>query len=94
MGFLFSESHLCRSGLPKKTQTFIFFKINNGKRFLADLVKLVPLIKTVAQSLQDRDDIASHKRESKKGLFKLAGVNISLTSTGLHEVKTNNSMTS
>ena len=61
---------------------------------MADLVKLVPLIKTVAQSLQDRDDIARHKRENKIGLLKLAGVNISLTNTGLHEVKTNNSVIS
>lgn len=59
---------------------------------MADLVKFVPLIKTVAQSLQDRDDIARHKRENKIGLLKLAGVNISLTNTGLHEVKANNSM--
>ncbi|KAF5347724.1 hypothetical protein D9756_010307 [Leucocoprinus leucothites] len=74
------------SGLPKKTQTFMFFKINNGKRFVTDLAKLAPLIKTVAQSLQDREAIDKHKKEKKPGLIKLVGANISLTSTGLQAV--------
>ncbi|KAJ3566218.1 hypothetical protein NP233_g7137 [Leucocoprinus birnbaumii] len=71
------------SGLPKKTQTFMFFKITNGKQFVADLVKLVPLIQTVAQSLKDRDDIDQHKKAKKPGLIPMAGANISLTKTGL-----------
>lgn len=73
-------------GLPKKTQTYIFFQIVDGKKFVQDLKELIPLIKTVEQVLKDRDDIAKHKKEKKPGLIKMVGVNISLSYTGLRAV--------
>jgi hypothetical protein len=64
----------------------MFFKITDGKKFVTDLVQLAPLIKTVQQSLADRDAIAKHKKEKNGGLLKLVGVNISLSITGLQTV--------
>ncbi|PPQ77835.1 hypothetical protein CVT25_015329 [Psilocybe cyanescens] len=70
------------SGLPKKTQYYVFFDILDVKKFKADLSKFIPLIKTVAQVLKDRDAIADHKKKKLPGLVPLDGVNIAFSHTG------------
>ncbi|KAF9524199.1 peroxidase TAP [Crepidotus variabilis] len=70
------------SGLPKKTQYYIFFKIQDAAKFRSDLAHFIPLIKTVAQVLKDRDDIDDHKRRGQPGLIPLVGVNISISHFG------------
>ncbi|CAA7266771.1 unnamed protein product [Cyclocybe aegerita] len=74
------------SGLPKKTQFYIFFDIKDVAKFRADLVKFVPIVKTVAQVLKDRDDIADHKRRGLPGLIPMVGVNIAFSHTGFQKL--------
>jgi Dyp-type peroxidase family len=70
------------SGLPKKTQDYIFFDILDVTKFRKDLVKFIPLIKTVAQVLVDRQAIDDHKKKKLPGLLTLVGVNISISHKG------------
>ncbi|KAF8952262.1 peroxidase TAP [Flammula alnicola] len=70
------------SGLPKKTQFYVFFDITDVAKFRKDLNKFIPLIKTVAGVLKDRDDIADHKKKKLPGLIPLTGVNISFSHQG------------
>ncbi|KAG8627309.1 hypothetical protein KVT40_004792 [Elsinoe batatas] len=79
-------------GLPKKTETFLFFKINGDlNKFKSDLASFLPLITTGAQVLEDRDRIAQHKRSGAGGLLKLSGVNISFSIQGLGKLGLNGS---
>ena len=77
-------------GLPKKTEDFLFFTIDNGKvkEFRAQLANLVPLIRTAAQALDDQKKIGQSQKDAKqqgtdKPLLKLSGVNIAFTQAGL-----------
>jgi len=70
-----------RSGLPKKTQTYIFFDIVNVQKFRNDLRLFIPIIKTVSQVLKDRKNIDEHKKKL-PGLLPIVGVNISFSHTG------------
>ena len=72
-------------GLPKKTETYLFFQIKKDKvtEFRKALARLVPLITTTAQVLQDRQKLADHKKNKGKGLLKLNGVNITFSHAGL-----------
>ena len=76
----------CRSGLPKKTQLYIFFDIVNVTEFRHNLVSFIPLIKTVAGVLKDRDAIDDHKKKKLPGLITLDGVNISFSHKGFVKV--------
>lgn len=83
---------LFRSGLPKKTETYFFFQVTNVKQFRTQFSRFVPLVKTVAQVLKDRDTIDKHKREDsdagrKPHLIPLVGVNISFSHFGLQAVR-------
>ena len=75
-----------RSGLPKKTQLYIFFQIVDVTKFRADLARFVPLIKTVAGVLKDRDLIKKHKKKGHKTLIPLVGVNIAFSHLGFVKV--------
>jgi hypothetical protein len=77
----------CRSGLPKKTQLYIFFEIVDVEKFRKDLVRFIPLIKTVAGVLKDRQAIDDHKKKKLPGLVKLVGVNISFSHKGFVKVR-------
>ena len=77
----------CRSGLPKKTQLYIFFDIVDVKKFQKDLVCFIPLIKTVAGVLKDRQAIDDHKKKKLPGLIQLVGVNISFSHKGFVKVR-------
>ncbi|KAF8197128.1 hypothetical protein BJ912DRAFT_98447 [Pholiota molesta] len=70
------------SGLPKKTQFYIVFDIVNVAKFRKDLNKLIPLIKTVAGVLKDRQAIDDHKKKKLPGLVPLTGVNIAFSHLG------------
>ena len=76
-----------RSGLPKKTQLYIFFEIVDVPKFQQDLVQFIPLITTVAQVLKDRDAIDDHKKKKLTGLMTLVGVNISFSHLGFVKVR-------
>lgn len=75
-----------RSGLPKKTETYILFTITNATKFRKDLSKLIPLIKTVAGVLVDRQAIEAHKKLGLPGLIPITGVNISFSHLGFTTV--------
>ena len=77
----------CRSGLPKKTQLYIFFDIVDVKKFKENLLRFIPLIKTVAGVLKDRKDIDDHKKKKLPGLITLVGVNISFSHKGFVKVR-------
>ncbi|KAF6747547.1 peroxidase TAP [Ephemerocybe angulata] len=75
------------SGLPKKTETFYFFEITDVTGFRTNLRDFVPVVKTVAQTLKDREAIDKHKKESGHGGHKpptipLVGVNIAFSHLG------------
>jgi Dyp-type peroxidase family len=70
------------SGLPKKTQLYIFFDIVDVTKFRQDLVRFIPIIKTVAGVLKDRQAIDDHKKKKLPGLIPLVGVNISFSHKG------------
>lgn len=77
-------------GLPKKTEQFFFFQIDDGKvkEFRTALANLIPLIRTAAQALDDQKKIEQSQKEAgDKGvtppLLKLSGVNIGFTQAGL-----------
>lgn len=80
-------------GLPKKTETFLFFQIDDGKvpEFRAQLANLIPLIRTAAQALDDQNQIQQSKKDAAQHkvanpLLKLSGVNIAFTHPGLKKV--------
>ena len=82
-----------RVGLPKKTQTYLFFQIDPARvqDFRTQLADLVPLITTTVQAQDDLEKIAKSKRSSvEKGMapavLKLAGVNILFSHKGLVKV--------
>jgi len=71
-----------RSGLPKKTQLYIFFDIADVAKFKTALVDFIPLITTVTQVLKDRKAIDDHKKQKLPGYVTLVGVNFSLSHQG------------
>jgi Dyp-type peroxidase family len=87
------QGDILSKGLPKKTETFFFFQIDDGKvdEFRAQLAQLIPLIRTAAQALDDHKRIrksqkdAEHKKEPKP-LLKLSGVNIAFSHSGLKKL--------
>jgi len=76
----------CRSGLPKKTQTYIFFAIKDSSKFRSDLKRFIPLVTTVEQVLKIRDEIDEHKRKKLPGLVPCVGVNVSFSHFGLSKL--------
>jgi len=70
------------SGLPKKTQLYIFFEIADVTKFRQNLVRFIPHITSVAQVLKDRKAIDDHKRKKLSGFITLVGVNISFSHLG------------
>lgn len=76
------QGDILLGGLPKKTQTFLFFQIdkNRVKDFRTQLGQFVPLITTTAQAIKDREKI---KEGRGQGLLKLSGVNVAFSQKGL-----------
>nr|WAW38308.1 DyP-type peroxidase [Cyanosporus caesius] len=77
------------AGLPKKTQTYIFFQIDDDTAaFRAQLAQLIPLITTTTQVQQDRREIAASKAAAIEDniappIIELSGVNIAFSHSGL-----------
>ena len=76
-----------RSGLPKKTQLYIFFDIADVTKFKQNLIRFIPQITTVTQVLKDRKAIEEHKKQKLPGLITLVGVNISFSHQGFVKVR-------
>ena len=86
--------HNSLGGLPKRTQTFLFFSIdpNGVKNFPAKLQKLLPLITTAKDVQASRDAIENSKKAAKDNnttapILPITGVNISFTKKGLTQVR-------
>ena len=81
-------------GLPKKTETCYFFRINDAyvHEFRTQLGKLVPLITSTAEVINDqRKQLAQNKKDAAEKkitppLLKMSGVNISFSTKGLKKV--------
>ncbi|KAL6720877.1 dye-decolorizing heme-containing peroxidase [Lecanora helva] len=88
------QGDILLGGLPKKTQTFLFFQIdaNRIQEFRKQLTKLVPLITSTAQVIKDRTKIGQNKQAAEDPktrsnlLVKLSGVNIAFSHTGLVQI--------
>ncbi|MCJ1393012.1 hypothetical protein MMC18_005884 [Xylographa bjoerkii] len=85
------------AGLPKKTQTYYFFTIDEHRvqKFRTQLVHLVPLITSTSQVIGDKAKIATGKKtalEQKVAppLLEMSGVNIAFTQEGLVQLGINN----
>ena len=84
---------LNRVGLPKKTQTYFFFQIDDSQvhGFRVQLGKLLPHITTTAQVTEDMKKIAVHKKKaaderSIPTLIEVSGVNIVFSHKGLSKI--------
>jgi hypothetical protein len=78
-------------GMPKKTQLFFFFTIDNAQiyDFRAQLGKLIPLITTGAVVRRDRAKITQHKNTRAPGFTPVAETNIAFSQYGLTKVTCN-----
>ncbi|KAK7755328.1 dye-decolorizing heme-containing peroxidase [Diatrype stigma] len=69
-------------GLPKKAQSFFFFKIENVDDFRSKLHKLVPLI-TTAENVSASHEVIRQHRQSHTSLLSVAFLNIAFSAKGL-----------
>lgn len=81
-------SFYSRSGLPKKTQTYVFFQITDANAFRRALSDLVPVITSTEQVLRHRQSITDNKKKAADQghapqLLDIVGVNIAFSHTGL-----------
>jgi len=74
-------------GLPKKTQTFLFFDITKATQFRLQLKAVIPFISTTKQVLDDLKAIQQHKQQGGKGLLTLTHTNIAFSAKGLKVVR-------
>ncbi|KDR78229.1 hypothetical protein GALMADRAFT_65104 [Galerina marginata CBS 339.88] len=83
------------SGLPKKTETLFFFQITDPIKFRQELRTFIPLIKTVAGVLKDRDAIDKHKKchgsSLQPHLIPMVGVNIAFSHFGFEKLQIDDS---
>ncbi|KAK0470216.1 peroxidase TAP [Desarmillaria tabescens] len=77
-------------GLPKKTETCLFFQITKTSLFKAHLKLFIPLIKTTAQVISDRKAIDGLKKVTSPGqtpiLLPMVGVNIAFSHFGVDKL--------
>jgi hypothetical protein len=85
--------HILRPGLPKRCQTFLFFKIRKGDEFKTRLRSFVEAggITSAQDALDMKKKILETKAEAMQRcrpakIQSLPGVNIAFTSTGLGAV--------
>jgi Dyp-type peroxidase family len=78
------------AGLPKMTEAFVFFQIDEQRinEFRRQLARLVPLITSNTQVLNDLEKIAQNKKSAAERnvvlpLLKMSGVNLAFTHKGL-----------
>ena len=87
------ELKLYRVGLPKKDETFFFFKINDWSihDFCKQLGDLVPRITTAIEVQHDLARIAKEKKRARlegtdSQILDMTGVNIAFSQQGLLQV--------
>jgi Dyp-type peroxidase family len=73
-------------GLPKRVERFLFFQIKEVSHFRKGLSELVPMITTMKQVLDDRDQINNHKPTGGGTLLPLSGTNIAFSHAGLSKL--------
>ena len=85
-------------GLPKQSQSFFFFSIDQADAFRSDLTKLIPLITSAEQSKGNVSEIKQFKLNANiridagdgeavhPDVITVSGVNIAFSSKGLHKV--------
>lgn len=90
MSIVFQRSRLTddiRPRLPKKFETFIFFRITKPAEFKKHLAGLVPLLTTAEDAFKMREDIYRKKAAGTlKGYIKLSAINIAFSAKGLAKV--------
>ncbi|KAJ5461244.1 Dyp-type peroxidase [Penicillium daleae] len=70
--------------LPKKAETFYFFRITKPEVFKTHLSQLAPLLTTAEDAQRMREDIYRKKEAGTlKGLIKLSAINVAFSSKGL-----------
>ncbi|KAJ5143325.1 Dyp-type peroxidase [Penicillium bovifimosum] len=70
--------------LPKKYETFVFFRITKPAEFKKHLAGLVPLLTTAEDAFKMRENIYKMKAEGTlKGLIKLSAINVAFSAKGL-----------
>lgn len=76
------------AGLPKKVETYFFFKITHVDDFRSQLIQLLPLLTTTAQVIEDQQKIAQYKGGmlQKGRLLELSGVNLAFSQKGLEQM--------
>lgn len=76
-----------RPRLPKKFETFYFFRITNPSLFKTHLAKLVDFITTADDAFKMRETVYRKKAAGTlQGLLQLSAVNVSFSSKGLAKV--------
>ena len=90
---------LCRFGLPKQTQSFFFFSINEVDGFRTNLANVVPLITSAEETKDNVGDIRRAKLRANlpadegdgevvhPAFVTVSGVNIAFSSKGLQKVR-------
>lgn len=78
-------------GLPKKTQTYVFYQIANATEFRKNLTHLIPLITTSTQAQGHKQLIKQIKTTAAQHhtpppVLKLAGINIAFSHNGLPKI--------
>lgn len=86
-------------GLPKQSQSFFFFQIDQADAFRSDLTNLVPLITTAEQTKGNISEIRRFKVNSHlkvddgdgevvhPDVITVSGVNIAFSARGLQKVR-------
>jgi hypothetical protein len=76
-----------RPRLPKKYETFVFFRITKPAEFKKNLAGLVPLLTTAEDAFRMREDIYKKKAAGTlKGLIQLSAINVAFSAKGLAKV--------
>jgi Dyp-type peroxidase family len=71
-------------GLPKKAETFVFFRIIDKDGFKQSFKRVIPLITTVTDVRNDRDTISHHKSQGSQNVIPIVGTNVAFSQQGLY----------
>lgn len=81
------KTHYSRPRLPKKAETFLFFRITKPREFKNHMSGLIPLLTTADDAFKMRQDIYHKKAAGTlKGLIQLSAINVAFSATGLKKV--------
>jgi hypothetical protein len=78
---------LSKARLPKKAETFYFFRITKPAAFKNHLAQLAPWLTTADDAHRTREDIYKKKEAGTlKDLIQLSAINVAFSSKGLAKV--------